>query len=186
MNAHSDVLIRPEPRYSWPARHLHWITAGIVLLLVIPMGVWLAYFRPADEALKLRLYNLHESFGILVFVLALIRLAYRGLRPAPPWPSDTPVSIRRMARISHALLYLLLILMPITGFLATNAWGFPLAIFNVLPLPSPIGKDEALAKVLSTLHWTGAALMGSLIALHFAGAVYHRFIKRDRLARRMF
>lgn len=186
MNAHSDALVREEPRYAAATRLLHWVTAGIVLLLVIPMGLWLAYFRPADEAFKLRLYNLHESFGILVFVLVLVRLVYRWLRPAPPWPDDTPASVRWMARLSHSLLYLLLILMPVTGFLATNAWGFPLALFNVLPLPSPVGKDEALAKVLSTLHWSGAALMGSLIALHIAGAIHHRFIKRDRLARRMF
>jgi len=172
-------------RYASPTRYLHWITAAIVLLLVVPMGVWLAYFRPADEALKLRLYNLHESFGVLVFGLALLRLFYRWVRPAPPWPAETPSAVRGMARVSHTLLYLLLTLMPITGFLATNAWGFPLALFNVLPLPSPVGKDEALAKVLSTLHWSGAALMGSLIALHVAGAVYHRFVKRDRLARRM-
>lgn len=178
--------VLPGPRYARTARQLHWITAAIVLLLVIPMGLWLAHFRPSDEALKLRLYNLHESFGVVVFVLVLIRLAYRWVRPPPPWPADTPNSVRWMARTSHSLLYLLLILMPITGFLATNAWGFPLALFDLVPLPSPIGKDEAIAKVLSTLHWSGAALMGALVAIHAAAAFHHRFVKRDRLAHRMF
>ena len=174
-----------DGRYPRLSRYLHWITAAIVLLLVIPMGLWLAYLRPENEALKLRLYNLHESFGILVLVLVVLRLAYRWFRPAPPWPDDTPLTVRRMARLSHALLYVLLVLLPISGFLATNAWGFPLSLFNMLPLPSPIGKDEAIAKILSTVHWTSAAVLGAILVLHLAGAVLHRYVKRDSLSRRM-
>ena len=173
-------------RYSRTARLLHWLSAAIILLLVIPMGLWLAYFRPESEPLKMRLYNLHESFGMLILLLALMRLAYRLIRPAPSWPADTPLAVIRLARISHASLYALLILMPVSGFLATNAWGFPLSLFNLLPLPSPIGKDEAIAKILSTVHWSGAALLGVLILSHLAGAILHRHIRRDSLARRMF
>ena len=173
-------------RYAPLSRGLHWLTAALVMTLVIPMGLWIAYFRPADEALKMRLYNLHESFGLVVFALILVRVLYRIARPAPPWPNDTPRGVRAVARISHGLLYLLLILMPISGFLATNAWGFPLALFEVLPIPSPIGKDEALAKVLSTVHWVGAAAFGALLSLHIAGAIYHRFVRHDSLSHRMF
>ncbi len=182
----NSTAMDPAQRYSPTARVLHWLTAGIILLLVIPMGLWLAYFRPESEPLKMRLYNLHESFGILVLVLALLRVAYRLIRPAPAWPADTPASVIRLARISHLSLYALLILMPVSGFLATNAWGFPLSLFNVLPLPSPIGKDEAIAKLLSTTHWVGGALLGLFILAHLAGAVLHRLVRRDSLARRMF
>ena len=56
--------------------------------------------------------------------------------------------IRVAAHVNHWGLYALLVLMPITGFLATNAWGFPLSIFGVLPMPVPVGKDEEIAKVL--------------------------------------
>lgn len=186
MNDGSLAKNEPGARYAWLSRVLHWLSAGILLILVIPMGLWIAYFRPENEALKMRLYNLHESFGLVVFALVFIRLLARWLNPPPPWPHDTPGGVRVAARISHALLYVLLILMPVSGFLATNAWGFPLALFEVLPIPSPIGKDEALAKVLSTVHWVGAATFGALIALHVVGAVYHRFVKHDSLARRMF
>jgi len=176
----------PGERYALLARVLHWLSAALVLTLVIPLGLWIAYFRPADEALKMRLYNLHESFGLVVFALIVVRVIYRVVRPAPPWPVDTPHSVRAIARVSHGVLYLLLILMPISGFLATNAWGFPLALFEVLPIPSPIGKDEALAKVLATVHWVGAAAFGALLSLHVAGAIYHRFVRHDSLAHRMF
>ena len=173
-------------RFRSPAKLLHWVTALLVIAVVIPAGVWIRYFEPADQAFKMRLYNLHESFGVVVFVLVLIRLVYRWLYPPPAWPIDTPAWVRLLAGFSHASLYALLILMPVTGFLATNAWGFPLKVFEVLPLPSPIGKDEALAKTLSFTHWCGAISMGVLLLAHMAGGIYHRFMARDALARRMF
>ena len=75
--------------------------------------------------------------------------------------------------------------MPVTGFLATNAWGFPLSVFGVLPVPSPLGKDEDIAKVLSLLHWCGAVTIVSLILAHLAGVIYHTFVRRDGLLQRM-
>jgi cytochrome b561 len=172
-------------RYAAPARGLHWLTSLLVLGIVIPAGVWIKYFEPADEAFKLRLYNVHESVGVIVFVLVLLRLAYRWRNPPPPLPADTPAFVRLAAHAVHLALYALLLLMPIGGFLATNAWGFPLSVFGVLPLPSPVGKDEALAKVFSFLHWSGAIAIGTLILGHIVGALYHQFVRRDGLIRRM-
>ena len=169
-----------------PAKLLHWVTALIVMAVVIPAGVWIRYFEPADQAFKMRLYNIHESFGIVVFALVLVRLVYRWLNPPPAWPPGTSAWVRLFAGLSHTSLYALLILMPVTGFLATNAWGFPLKVFEVLPLASPIGKDEALAKALSFTHWCGAVSMGVLLAAHVLGGLYHRFVARDALARRMY
>ena len=167
------------------ARRLHWISALIMLGLVIPLGIWIRYFAPDDQSFKLRLYNLHESFGIVLFVLALARLMYRRRNPAPPLPTDSPDWVRLAARTTHAALYALLIIMPISGFLATNAWGFPLRLFELIPLPSPVGKDEALAKTLSLVHWWGAVTLGVLIAAHLAGAWYHHVIRKDGVLRRM-
>jgi len=174
----------PEQRYSAAARAMHWLTAAIVAVVFF-FGLWIHYFEPADEAFKLRLYNVHESLGAVVFVLMCIRLAYRLRNPAPPLPPDTPAAIRLAAHGTHAALYALLIAMPVLGFLATNAWGFPLKVFGVLPLPVPIAKDEAIAKVLSALHWSGALAVVLLIGGHVAGVVYHTFIRRDGLLRRM-
>ena len=144
-----------------------------------------SYFEPANEAFKLRLYNIHESLGVIVFVIVLIRLVNRYLNPPPPLPADTPAVIRLAAHVNHMALYALLVLMPIIGFLATNAWGFPLSVFGVLPLPVPLGKNEEIAKVLSFLHWCGAITIILLIVAHLAGVIYHTFIRRDGLLQRM-
>lgn len=171
-------------RYTATSRWLHWLTAAL-LAVIIPLGIWIRYFEPANEAFKLRLYNIHESLGVIVFVIVLIRLVNRHRNPPPPLPVDTPAAIRLAAAVSHAALYALLVLMPITGFLATNAWGFPLSVFGVLPLPSPLGKDEDIAKLLSFLHWCGAIAIILLILGHLAGVIYHTFIRRDGLLQRM-
>lgn len=175
----------PVSRYAASSRWLHWLTS-LMLFVIIPLGIWISYFEPADEGFKMRLYNLHESLGVLVFVLALIRIVNRHLNPPPPLPEDMPAAMRFAAHATHYGLYALLIMMPLIGFLATNAWGFPLSLFGVLPIPSPIGKDEALAKVLSFLHWCGAITIVLLIFGHLAGVVHHTFIRRDGLLRRMW
>jgi len=171
-------------RYAPSSRWLHWLTAVLVVVVIV-FGVWIRYFEPADEAFKLRLYNIHESFGVIVFVLTLIRVVNRWRHPPPPLPPDTPAVIRLAAHTSHMALYALLLLMPVIGFLATNAWGFPLSVFGVLPLPVPLGKDEDLAKILSFLHWCGAITIVLLIGAHLMGVIYHTFIRRDGLLHRM-
>lgn len=174
----------PVPRYAASSRWLHWLTV-LLLLFIIPLGIWIRFFEPADQGFKLQLYNLHESLGVLVFVLVLLRVVNRHLNPPPPLPGDMPELMRCAAHATHIGLYALLILMPLTGFLATNAWGFPLSVFGVLPIPSPLGKDVAIAKILSLLHLCGAIAIGLLILGHLAGVVHHTFIRRDGLLRRM-
>jgi cytochrome b561 len=175
----------PALRYPAPSRWLHWLTAALVAVIIVA-GIWIHYFEPADEAFKLRLYNIHESLGVTVFLLTLIRLLNRYRHPPPPLAADTPSAIRFAAHFNHGALYVLLILMPVIGFLATNAWGFPLSVFGVLPpLPSPVGKNEDLAKVLSFLHLCGAITVVLLIGAHLMGVIYHTFFRRDGLLRRM-
>ena len=69
--------------------------------MIIPVGIWIEYFEPADEPFKLRLYNIHESLGVIVFVLVLIRSVNRYRHPPPPLPADTPPSSVLAARVNH-------------------------------------------------------------------------------------
>lgn len=174
----------PALRYVASARWLHWVTAALMAVVIVA-GIWIKYFEPADEPFKMRLYNLHESFGVVVFGLALVRLVNRWRHPPPPLPPGTPGIIHFAAGATHVALYALLLLMPVIGFLATNAWGFPLTVFGVLPMPVPLGKNEELAKLLSLLHLSGAIAMVMLIGGHLIGVVYHTFVRRDGLLRRM-
>jgi cytochrome b561 len=173
-----------EHHYAAPTRWLHWIVALAVTAIVV-LGLWMTIFEPADHAEKDRLYDLHQNLGITVLLLVALRLAARARYRSPPLPSDTPFAVFLASRLNHILIYALLLAQPVIGFLDTNAWGFPLTWWGLVPIPSPIGREEALAPELSTLHWYGALTLFVLLATHFAGVAYHSFIRRDRLLRRM-
>jgi cytochrome b561 len=174
----------PAPRYTRPARLLHWATV-LALILVGTLGLWLGWAPPEEEAFKLRLYNLHESVGLTILPVTLLRLAWRWRHPPPPITPPLPPRLRRLAAATHAALYALLLAMPVVGFLATNAWGFPLTAFGLLPVPSPIGTDEALAPRLTSLHGWMALALGGLVALHAAAALWHHRRRGDDTLRRM-
>jgi cytochrome b561 len=172
-------------RYNAAARWLHWITAALIVVIAV-LGVWMKSFEPADQAFKLQLYNWHESFGILVFLLVIVRLVVRNANPPEPLPADVSPLIRFGAHANHVALYAVLLVQPIIGFLGTNAWGFPLEWFGLIPIPSPIGKQpEEIARQFTAAHWWTAMILAGLLTAHLAGVVYHGLIRRDGLVRRM-
>lgn len=170
--------------YTRTARLLHWATA-LAVLVIAALGLWIAWAPPQEETLKFRLYNIHESLGITVLLLTLLRLLWRRRHPPPPINPPLPAALRRAAFATHAALYALLLGIPVAGFLATNAWGFPLSLFGVIPIPSPLGRSEALAPPLTALHGWMALALALLVALHAAAALWHHRGRGDDTLRRM-
>jgi cytochrome b561 len=172
--------------WGWPARLLHWLIA----LLVI--GVWVlgkVMVDVPDEELarKFQLYQLHKSIGVTVFALALLRLAWRLANPVPDMPAGMRAWERHAARVTHALFYLLLVAIPITGYLtaAASPLGIPTVIFGVIPLPHAIGPDEATESLLGEVHEALGTLLAVLLILHVLAALKHHFVDRDPVLRRM-
>lgn len=160
-------------------RVLHWLIAALVLA-IWPLGMLLKYFR---EDVKLDFYLLHESFGFLVLWLMLIRVGARLYAPSHPPRAGDWTGV--LARSVHFLLYVMLIIMPITGFLATNAHGFPLRWFAVVPIWSPIGKSPDIAPYFSAVHVIVAWLILLLVCLHILGALFHHIIRKDDTIQRI-
>ncbi len=171
-------------RYGPAARFFHWTTAGVVVAMIV-LGVWITKYEPKDEAFKLQLYNLHESFGVVLFALVILRIFARFGNPPAPLENQ-PALIRIGSRLNHFALYAVLLVQPVLGFLDTNAWGFPVKWFGLITIPSPIGKqEEAVAQQLSGAHYAGALILVALIALHLMGAAYHGLIRQDAVVKRM-
>lgn len=185
-NAHAVWTDGTEiDRYHPIMRALHWITV-LLLLVIFVTGGWIVYFDPGHVPLKDRLYNLHQSTGILVWVLVLLRIVVRLITGAPKLAPDVPMTIRMVASLNQAAMYLVLVSQPIIGLADTNAWGFPLRWFELFPVPSPNGKlAEAAAQTLSEIHWWGAATLVLLLTMHIGGAFYHGVIRRDGTLRHM-
>ena len=112
----------PAGQYGAIAKLFHWVTLGL-MLVALPLGFVIQHVKDAS---KMGFYALHESAGLTILFVALARLAWRRLSPPPSLPHDMPKLMRTTSTAVHHALYALLILQPLLGFLATNAWGFPM------------------------------------------------------------
>jgi len=174
--------VRAVRRYGALAQSLHWLIAALVFAM-FGLGWYMAGLPLSPR--KFDLYQLHKSLGITIFGLALLRLLWRAIRPAPPLPQSVPPWERAAARASHALLYLMLFVQPLIGFLQSNAANFPVVLWGVWPLPALIGSDEALGETLIVVHRWNSRLLLVLIIVHVGAALRHHFILKDDVLRRM-
>lgn len=177
--------IPPKPaRHGFVARFFHWSVALLVLLM-IPAGFVMVQEglpRPVQNALFLS----HKNAGILVFALVVLRLVWRKIQPPPPLPDTVPRWQAWIATFNHGLLYLLLILMPIAGYVRVKAGGFPIETLDAWGVPSLMPESEAIAEIAKSAHYYGGLAISALIGLHVLAAIYHRFIGRDGVAARMW
>lgn len=160
-------------RYRPALRVLHWLVAALVFL-TWPLGLMIGFVK---DDVKLDFYLVHESLGFMVLWIMLLRIGFRLTKPAPP--RAVPAIETLVAGSVHALLYVFLVLMPISGFLATNAHGFPLTWFGLVTVWSPIGKAPDIAWTLSAIHEWSAWILLLLVALHIGAALFHHIVRRD-------
>jgi cytochrome b561 len=172
----------PTFRYDRRARLFHWATAGL-LAVAIPVAVLLAW-APPEGALKFRLYTLHESIGLTVWVLTLARLAWRRRHPPPPNPALSPL-VRRASKTVHGGLYACLLAMPPLGWAANSALGFPPHLWWLVELPAIAPAGKALGFGLLGAHRALGYAIVALLAAHVAGALWHHLVVRDDTLRRM-
>ncbi|MCA3286507.1 MAG: cytochrome b [Roseomonas sp.] len=175
----------PAGQYGAIAKLFHWVTLSL-MLVALPLGFVIQHVKDAS---KMGFYALHESAGLTILFVAVARLIWRWLSPPPTQPSDMPKLMRIASAAVHHALYALLIIQPLLGFMATNAWGFPMrgatAYLGFIEFPKFMEAWESLAKILSLFHTIGGWLLVVLIVLHVGGALFHHAIRRDGTLMRM-
>lgn len=169
--------------YSPAQKWLHWLMAAIIVLVMIPAGLTMT--RLGEGETTNRLYEIHKSFGLIVFTLAVIRAAVRLTRGAPPLEPDLPDWQRFAARLSHYGLYVLIVLIPITGWVATSACCAPVKLFWTIPLTLPVTGSEDFSKAVFGLHNALVFTLMGVVVIHVAAALHHHFVRRDRTLARM-
>jgi cytochrome b561 len=172
-----------EERWGSVQIGLHWTIAALVLFIQVPAGITMVAVEPGT--VQNVCYNIHKTNGIVIFLLAIVRLGWRWSHPVPLLPADMPLWQARLARTTHALLYLVLFLMPITGFLYTAMGSFPVPFFMVYDLAPLVPVNKPLAEVFKYAHLILQFLLYAVVALHVAGALQHHLVRRDGILRRM-
>lgn len=169
-------------RYSTPAVVLHWLMA-LLIFAGFPLGIYMVDLPLSPD--KLKLYSYHKWIGVTVFVLVAVRLGWRLTHTPPLLPDGMAVWERRASAIVHGLLYLLMIAIPLSGWLMSSAKGFQTVWFGVLPLPDLLEKDRELGDLLAGVHKALNFTLLALVILHVAAALKHHFIERQPFLQRM-
>jgi cytochrome b561 len=169
-------------RYTPTAIALHWLIA-LLIFIAFPLGIYM-HDLPLSPT-KLQLYSYHKWIGVTVFMLAVVRLWWRATHQPPALPDSMPGWEKFAAHATHYALYVLIFIIPLSGWLMSSAKGFQTVWFGVLPLPDLVGKDEALGKLLQEVHEVlNFALLGLLLG-HVGAALKHHFIQHDDILARM-
>ena len=189
---HALPFDEPVRRYNRTAMLLHWLVAALILVNVV-LGL---AATQADDAHVRPLIDAHKSFGLTVLGLVLLRIFWRLSHKPPPLPRSYPRIERLGAHAAHAALYLVILLLPLSGYLHDSAWtagaAHPLVMFGVLHVPRmPIIKsfDPATKDYLHTLFgaahlYIGFVLYG-LVALHLLGVLKHHLWDHESELSRM-
>ena len=168
--------------YSPLSKWIHWITA-LIVLMIIPGGIIMVRMPEGD--LQNQIFDMHRSFGVTVFALALVRVAARRMLGVPA-PLDTLTPFERRASVGvHHSLIALLFLMPLIGWLMTSAYRVDVSVFGFFTLPHLMPKSEPIFDALAAAHKILGILMALLILSHIGAAIMHTFIKRDGVLQRM-
>jgi cytochrome b561 len=168
--------------YTPLAKSLHWLMA-LMIFGLLALGFYMSDLPLSPE--KLQLYSWHKWAGVMVFVLVWLRLAWRITHRPPALPANMSRLMRLGAHAGHLMLYVLMIAIPLSGWLMSSAKGFQTVWFGVLPIPDLIGKDKELGKSLAELHEALNIGLLLLIVGHGLAAALHHFVHKDDTLRRM-
>ena len=168
--------------YTRTAISLHWLVA-FAIAATFSVGVYMQELPLSPD--KLKIYSWHKWTGVTIFLLVSLRLVWRLTHRPPGPPASMPAWQRAAARIIHFLLYVLMVAVPLSGWLMSSAKGFQTVYFGVLPLPDLLSKNRELGDALAIVHKTLNFTLAGLVLTHAGAALKHHFFDRDDVLARM-
>ncbi len=169
-------------RYTPTAMWFHWITA-LLMASILPIA-WVMTNMGDNNPWEGLLYTLHKSIGLTIIAVVVLRLVWRATHPAPPLAGRAGAAVALLARTNHWLLYAVLLVMPVSGYLLSATGRFPTSYFGLFTVPG-LGPHPALHRTATSVHLLGQWFVYALVVLHLLGTSYHVVIARDGTLERM-
>jgi cytochrome b561 len=172
--------MREQARYNRVARWLHWVIALLVITNIL-IGMFHDGLQHVFPAIAI-----HKAIGITVLALTLVRIAWRvGNRP-PALPDEMPGWEKGAAHATHAIFYVLLLVMPFSGWVMVSAGDRPLRWFGLFDIPKlAVAKGDQAVDMSHAVHGPLGLIFGALVVVHIAAALRHHLILKDGMLRRM-
>ena len=179
----SRSVSREEPGYGGVAKAMHWL---IVALLAVQFAIGWSMPHIGRNTQPDTLINLHLSFGMLIGLLVVVRFAWRLMHPVAPLATAAPRWQERAAIATHHLLYVLLVLIPVLGWLSASGRNFPVSLFGSIGFPSLLPVKHPWTGKIGDVHTVlSNYVLLAAVALHVLAALYHHFVLKDRTLARM-
>jgi cytochrome b561 len=183
-------------RWGWLAKAYHWV---IVLIIagIVPVGFVMSatyQFKVTNlqmEAVHVWLSRIHQTGGLVVLLVTILRLGWRLSNPGPDVPPGLAAYQRALAKLNHAALYGLLFVMPLSGWASLSAFGeAPTYFFWLEGLPNLVPKvplsDPLGYAFYARIHRYALYAGAALVSLHVVAALWHQFVRKDSVLRRMW
>jgi cytochrome b561 len=175
-------MAEPQTRYSGISIMLHWLIA----LMVLAQVLLITGHEATEGPLSRELVQIHKAVGLSILVLTLARIGWRMANPAIALPQEMKGWEKVLARATHILFYVALIVIPLTGWLASSASGRDISWFGLFDWPLlPVGGGREAAGRFMDIHELAVKGLYVLLALHVLGALKHHFVDRDGVLQRM-
>jgi cytochrome b561 len=176
-----------EDAAAWPLplRLIHWASA-VLVIGALGLGAYMVELVQ-DPARRFDLTQTHKSIGVAVLALTAVRLCLRILMTSPEPPPLVP-RLLLAARVNHISLYVLLVLLPLSGWLMATSTPVrvPTIVFGLFALPYPLQPDLVIYKFAHAIHVSAAISLAALVVLHVAATLFHVLWLRDRILARMW
>jgi cytochrome b561 len=171
-----------DPRYDGVAKLLHWL-----IVVLITAQFLLGWLMPGVHkgTQPVGLISWHLSVGTAIVFVMVVRLLWRLTHPAPPPPATLPGWMQSASSLTHGLLYLVLLVLPLLGWVSASQRGWPVKLFGAIDLPPLSATGSKFGHQVGDLHSPTAWVLLALIGLHVAAAMFHHFVLRDNLLQRM-
>lgn len=163
--------------YGSFSKLLHWLMAVLIVAL-LAVGFYMTGLDKEDPS-RGQIYGMHKAFGVLTLMLLVIRIVWLRISPAPVLPAVFTAKEKRVVSSVKGVLYLLMFLMPLSGYVMSSAANRPTSFFGLFDLPMLIAENKAIAGAAHQAHEILAFVTIALIVLHVAGVMKHRLKDRN-------
>lgn len=174
--------MQSEARYNGVAQFLHWLMATVIIV-AWSIGLYAAEMPRGPD--KLSMIGWHKGIASTVLVLIVLRILWRATHAAPALSSAVPALQQKLAGLAHFLIYLLMIALPMSGWLWSSAAGYSVKMAGFIELPSLMAKNDVWKENLGEVHEVLAFTLAGLVAVHVLAALKHHFFNRDGVLLRM-
>jgi len=178
-----NVSMGFEHRYRWSQRLLHWTMAAIIIA-ALGLGLYCSYLHHGSPQREF-LMDLHKSLGMTALALVVMRISTRAAFGEPSWRTPPSKIVRAGSHLAHGVLYLLMVLMPVAGYITSGSQGRDIPWFGAFYWPNLMPANKALGHLASEVHVIGAYTFFAVLGLHLAAVAWHRLVKRDEVLSRM-